>query len=76
MKHVEVGMWKLPGITFKADKLSNELAEEMVAWANENHCGICMGPGFWSFRNAAQRDWFILRWIDQIPKEDIVIGQA
>jgi len=70
MKHVEVGMWKLPGITFKSDKLSNELAEEMIAWASENHCGTCMGPGFWSFKNAAQRDWFILRWSEQIPVEE------
>ena len=70
MKHVEVGMWKLPGITFKVDKLAPEILEEMEAWAKENHCGTCMGPGFWSFRNEKLRDWFILRWIDNIPQED------
>ena len=70
MNHVKVGMWKLPGITFKEDKLNTTLAEEMVAWAKENHCGTCMGPGFWSFRNEKQRDWFILRWSDKLPKEE------
>ena len=70
MKHVEVGMFKLPGITFKVDKLAPEVAEEMIAWAKDNHCGTCMGAGFWSFKTAAQRDWFILRWIDYIPKEE------
>lgn len=70
MEHVKVGMWKLPGITFKAGGLQSGVAEEMVAWAKENNCGTCMGPGFWSFRNEAQRDWFILRWIDSIPKEE------
>jgi hypothetical protein len=29
-----------------------------------------MGPGFWSFKNAAQRDWFILRWSEQMPVEE------
>ena len=68
MKHVKVGLWKLPGITFPKD-VAPEVIEEMVTWTKENHCGTCMGPGFWSFRNEAQRDWFILRWIDQIPKD-------
>jgi L-rhamnose isomerase len=71
MKHVEVGMFKLPGITFKMDSLAPNIAEEMVAWAKENRCGTCMGPGFWSFKTDAQRDWFILRWIDSIPKEEV-----
>jgi hypothetical protein len=70
MEHVKVGMWRLPGITFKADKLGDGVEDEMVAWAKENKCGACMGPGFWSFKNEAQRDWFILRWIDSIPKPE------
>lgn len=70
MKHIEVGMWKLPGITFKVEGLQSGVADEMVAWAKENHCGTCMGPGFWSFKNIGQRDWFILRWSEQIPQEE------
>jgi len=31
---------------------------------------------FTSFKTAAQRDWFILRWIDHIPKEDVEEGPA
>jgi hypothetical protein len=69
MKNVEVGMFRLPGITFPKD-VGPDIIEEMISWAKENHCGTCMGPGFWSFRNEAQRDWFILRWIDHIPKEE------
>jgi len=71
MKYVQVGMFKLPGITWKADKLDSQTAEEMIDWAKENRCGTCMGPGFWSFKTEAQRDWFILRWIDSIPKEEV-----
>jgi hypothetical protein len=70
MKHVNVGMWKLPGITFKAENIKTTVVNEMVEWAKENHCGTCMGPGFWSFRNEGQRDWFILRWSDSIPQQE------
>jgi hypothetical protein len=42
----------------------------MMAWCKENHCGFCAGPRLWSFKNEAQRDWFILRWSDHIPKEE------
>jgi hypothetical protein len=47
----------------------------MIAWAEENHCGFCAGPRLWSFKTEAQRDWFILRWSDHIPKEDNIEGQ-
>jgi hypothetical protein len=42
----------------------------MMDWVKENHCGFCAGPRLWSFKTEAQRDWFILRWIDHIPKEE------
>ena len=69
MEHVKVGMWKLPGIKFMPS-ITDETVIEMDKWAKENHCGMCMGPGFWSFKNEAQRDWFILRWSDEFPKEN------
>ena len=31
---------------------------------------LFINKGFWGFRNAAQRDWFILRWIDSIPQQE------
>jgi len=69
LKQVKVGMFKLPGILFDKDP-SPEIIEEMTAWCKENHCGFCSGPKLWSFKNEAQRDWFILRWSDHIPKEE------
>ena len=69
MKQVKVGMFNLPGLTFPRDP-SSEIVEEMVAWAKENNCGYCGGPRLWSFKTEAQRDWFILRWSDHIPKEE------
>jgi hypothetical protein len=69
MKNVEVGMFKLPGLTFQPH-LTEELVIEMTTWSKENNCGTCMGPGLWSFRNEGQREWFILRWIDHIPKPE------
>jgi len=75
LKKVQVGMFNLPGLAFPKD-LELEIVEEMTAWAKENHCGFCAGPRLWSFKTAAQRDWFILRWIDHIPKEDVEEGPA
>jgi hypothetical protein len=68
MKHVEVGMWKLPGITFEKGELTPELKEEMIAWANQEGVGMSMTENLWSFKKEAHREWFILRWIDRIPK--------
>lgn len=68
MEHVEVGMFKLPGLKFEKDQLPDELVGEMEAWADENHCGYKMNNWLWSFKSQAQRDWFVLRWIDYIPK--------
>ena len=68
MEHVKVGMFNLPGLRFEKEQISPELDLEMQAWAKENHCGMQMNEWLWSFKNEAQRDWFILRWIDHIPK--------
>jgi len=69
LKNVKVGMFNLPGLSFPKDP-APEIVEEMSAWCKENHCGYCSGPGLWSFKTEAQRDWFILRWSDHIPKEE------
>jgi len=68
MKNVEVGMWRLPGISFEKGELSEELNTEMIAWANAEGVGMSMTENLWSFRKEAHREWFILRWIDRIPK--------
>lgn len=68
MEHVKVGMFNLPGLRFEKGQLTEELQLEMSAWAKENHCGMPMNEWLWSFKTEAQRDWFILRWIDTIPK--------
>jgi len=68
MKNVEVGMFKLPGILFERGELTPELELEMIAWAKEEGVGMSMTENLWSFKKEAHREWFILRWIDQIPK--------
>ncbi len=68
MKNVEVGMFRLPGILFEPGELSEELNAEMVEWANAEGVGMSMTEKLWSFRKEAHREWFILRWIDRIPK--------
>ena len=68
MKHVEVGMWKLPGIQFEKGELPTELNEQMQAWAQAEGVGMSMTESLWSFRKEAHREWFVLRWIDSIPK--------
>lgn len=68
MKNVQVGMWKLPGIVFEKGELSSELNEEMVAWAQAEGVGMSMTENLWSFRKESHREWFIMRWIDRIPK--------
>jgi len=68
MKNVEVGMFRLPGILFEKEELSEELLEDMKVWADAEGVGTNMTGNLWSFRKEAHRDWFILRWSDRIPK--------
>jgi hypothetical protein len=71
METCQVGLFRLPGLKFEKDTIPEELRLEMVKWAEDNNCGMPMNEWLWSFKTAAQRDWFILRWTDQIPKEDL-----
>ena len=68
MQHVEVGPFRLPGIAFKKGQISPELNEEMTVWAKAEGVGMSMTENLWSFRKESHREWFILRWIDRIPK--------
>lgn len=69
MKNVEVGMWRLPGIAFEKGQLSPELNKEMMAWAAAEGVGMGMTEQLWSFKKESHREWFIMRWIDRIPKD-------
>ena len=69
MKNVEVGMWRLPGIAFEPGQLSEELNNEMIAWAQAEGVGMSMTDRLWSFKKASHRDWFVMKWIDRIPKD-------
>jgi hypothetical protein len=68
MEQVQVGLFKLPGIRFEKGQIPEDLNTEMIIWAKENHCGTNMNEWLWSFKTEAQRDWFILRWSELIPK--------
>jgi hypothetical protein len=70
IKKCEVGLFRLPGILFDKNQLSPEKIDEMVQWAASPHgVGQRMTDVMWSFRTEAQRDWFILKWCDEIYKE-------
>lgn len=63
-------MFRLPGIAFEQGELPAELNEKMIEWAKAEGVGMNMTEKLWSFRKESHREWFILRWIDQIPKVD------
>lgn len=68
MKHVEVGMFRLPGLTFGKEEITPEVLEEMQAWAEAEGVGMNMTETLWSFKKEAHRDWFVLRWSDSLIK--------
>jgi L-rhamnose isomerase len=68
MKHVEVGMFRLPGLTFTREEITPEVLEEMQAWAEAEGVGMSMTETLWSFKKEAHRDWFVLRWSDSLVK--------
>lgn len=71
MENCEVGMFRLPGLVFEKGQLSEELLLEMTSWAQAEGVGMSMTDRLWSFKKEAHREWFILRWADQIPKPEI-----
>jgi hypothetical protein len=50
-----------PVIVFTKDP--NNL-KEIIEWCKISGCGKCIGPRVWHFSSEAERDWFILKWID------------
>ena len=68
MKHVEVGMFRLPGLTFGKEEITEEVLAEMTAWAESEGVGMSMTETLWSFKKEAHRDWFVLRWSDSLVK--------
>lgn len=70
MKNVEVGMFRLPGLVFEKGQLSEELLVEMKQWAEAQGVGMSMTENLWSFKKEAHREWFILRWCDDISKPE------
>jgi len=68
MKHVQVGMFRLPGLTFGKEEITPEVLEEMQAWAEAEGVGMSMTETLWSFKKEAHRDWFVLRWSDSLVK--------
>lgn len=69
MKNCNVGMFRLPGLTFGNTQLSPELVQEMEEWCNETNCGTKMTDTLWSFKSEKKRDWFILKWSDSMPRD-------
>ena len=64
MELVEIGLFKLPGIHFEKNELTEEQRKEIVEWGeSEFGYGINLNETTWSFRNEKQRDLFILKFI-------------
>jgi hypothetical protein len=70
MKNVEVGMFKLPGLSFGKNEIAPEVLEEMQAWAEAEGVGMNMTETLWSFKKEAHREWFVLRWSDSLNKAE------
>ena len=70
MKNVECGPFRLPGISFGRDEMTDDLRDEMIEWAESSNCGMYMTDRLWSFKNEGHRDFFILRWSERMPKPD------
>lgn len=68
MKNCEVGPFNLPGIVFEPGQIDEELLNEMKAWAEAEGVGMNMTDRLWSFKKEAHREWFILRWSDEVAK--------
>lgn len=66
---VQCGLFKLPGLSFDKEEMTDELRDEMIEWSVSSKCGIFMTDRLWSFKNEGHRDFFILRWTDQINKK-------
>ena len=67
IKTCEVGLFRLPGIVFEKGQLTPEKIAEMDEWAKSAQgVGTRMTDVLWSFKSESQRDWFILKWCDEI----------
>ena len=63
MKTCEVGLFRLPGIVFEKDQMTEAKIAEMDEWAaSAQGVGTRMTEVLWSFKNKSQRDWFLIRW--------------
>jgi hypothetical protein len=70
MKNVEVGMFRMPGIAFEQGEIPEEVFAEMIVWAKAEGVGMNMTERLWSFKKEAHREWFILRWSDDLVKPE------
>jgi hypothetical protein len=68
MENCDVGPFRLPGVVFNKEELPEDLLLEMQEWAAAEGVGMSMTERLWSFKKEAHREWFILRWSDEIGK--------
>ena len=68
MENCEVGPFRLPGIVFNKGELPADLLAEMQDWASKEGVGMSMTDRLWSFKKKSHREWFVLRWADDISK--------
>ena len=69
MTECEVGMFRLPGIVFDRNQISEELANDMEQWSKSNNCGTRMTERLWSFKSEKKRGLFVIRWSEDVERE-------
>lgn len=59
---VEVGMFRLPGVKLDLEQFTEEQITEIRQWAKDNGAYSDLNNGLFSWKDAAKRDWFLLKW--------------
>lgn len=55
-------LYNLDGPAHEVETITEEQAEAMQSWCQENICGMRMSHDMWKFRNRKQLILFLLRW--------------
>jgi hypothetical protein len=61
LKTVEVGPFRLPGVKLDLEQYTEDQARELSEFARESGAYV-RDDGLFSWKSAAKRDWFILKY--------------
>lgn len=55
-------LYNLDGPAHEVETITEEQAQAMQTWCQENSCGVRMSYDMWKFRNRKELTLFLLRW--------------